>query len=432
MPPSSPRRHLPAAASILVAAVTLLAAAPSLAAPPSLPAINTPPGQEHHTGKTIFVQLVTPDLATSEAFYTGLLGWQFEPIPNTRVPYAAALSSGNLVGGVAQRAIPAGQHLQSAWLGFFSVSDVNAAVTLAAAQGAKTLAAPHDVPGLGREAVLADPQGAVFGILASSSGDPPDILSPVGTWIWRSLLTTDPTSDAAFYNTVLGFNATPFPSEGAAQHLLLVSGTYARRHRQFLARQPPRHAPPLAQLRPRRQRRTIRRHRHLPRRPRPRPPAPRPARRHDSHRRRPRRRPPRPLRVGRRRRDQGRDQVSAPAMRPTLRRWLLFAALVASVAFLSTGCAAGYGYGGGGGGYDVGADYYGGGYGGDYGGWNGGYLVGPYREGYGGRGFGGHGFGDHDGGGHGFASIPGGGGHGGGFSPGGFSHGGGGGGGHGR
>ena len=228
MPPSSPRRHLPAAAPILVAAVTLLAAGPSLAAPPPLPAINTPPGQEHHTGKTIFVQLVTPDLATSEAFYTGLLGWQFQPIPNTRVPYAAALSSGNLVAGVAQRAIPAGQHLQSAWLGFFSVSDVNAAVTLAAAQGAKTLAAPHDVPGLGREAVLADPQGAVFGILASSSGDPPDILSPVGTWIWRSLLTTDPTSDAAFYNTVLGFNATPFPSEGAAQHLLLVSGTYAR------------------------------------------------------------------------------------------------------------------------------------------------------------------------------------------------------------
>ncbi len=228
MPPSSSRRPRRASTRALLAACTLLAASPALAAPAPLPPVAAPATQEHHQGKTIFLQLVTPDLATSEAFYTGLLGWQFQPVPNTRVPYAAALSNGQLVGGVAQRAIPAGQHLQSAWLGFFSVTDTDAAVTLAAAQGAKTLAAPHDVPGLGREAVLADPQGAVFGILASSSGDPPDILSPVGSWIWRSLLTSDPKSDAAFYTALLGFDATPFPSEGAAQHLLLVSGNYAR------------------------------------------------------------------------------------------------------------------------------------------------------------------------------------------------------------
>ncbi len=222
------RRNARASKSVLLAACAVFAASPSRADPALLPPIASPASQEHHTGKTVFVQLVTPDLAASERFYTGLLGWQFQPVANTRVPYAVALSGGTLVGGAAQRAIPAGQHLQSAWLGFFSVPDVNAAVTLAVAQGAKTLAAPHDVPGLGREAVLADPQGAVFGILASSSGDPPDVLSPVGTWIWRSLLTSDPTSDAAFYNTVLGFDATAFPSEGAVQHLLLVSGTYAR------------------------------------------------------------------------------------------------------------------------------------------------------------------------------------------------------------
>ena len=228
MPPSSSRRQPRASTPVLLAACAVCAASPSLAAPAQLPPIAAPASQEHHVGKTIFVQLITPDLATSEAFYTGLLGWQFQTVANTRVPYAVALSNGHLVGGVAQRAIPAGQHLQSAWLGFFSVPDVDNAVTLAAAHGAKTLAAPHDVPGLGREAVLTDPQGAVFGILASSSGDPPDILSPVGSWIWRSLLTSDPTSDAAFYNIVLGFDATPFPSESPSQHLLLVSGNYAR------------------------------------------------------------------------------------------------------------------------------------------------------------------------------------------------------------
>ncbi len=194
----------------------------------ALPPIVDPPSQEHHPGKVVFVQLTTTDLAGAKQFYSGLFGWRFRDIAGTRVPFALAYLGTEQVAAVAQRPPPAGVRAQPAWLSFFSTQDVDAAAKLAAGQGARLLSPAHDIPGLGREAVLADPQGAVFGMLASSSGDPPDALKPNGAWIWRSLMTTNPTADAAFYHTLFGFTSFAFPSPAGQQHLLLQSENYAR------------------------------------------------------------------------------------------------------------------------------------------------------------------------------------------------------------
>ncbi len=218
-----PTRRLSRAnlALLLTMAGTGLAAAQ----PAPVPPIMVPASQEHHPGKDVFVLLVTPDLAAAKTFYAGLFGWQFRDVPGTVTPYAAAFLGDRMVAGVAQRDMPAGQHRQPAWLGFFSVPDVDQAVSATTSQGGKVLHAAHAVPGLGTDAVLADPQGAVFGVLASSSGDPPDTLKPVGAWIWRSLITADPSADAAFYHAVLGFESAALPAPAGEQHLLLSSET---------------------------------------------------------------------------------------------------------------------------------------------------------------------------------------------------------------
>jgi predicted enzyme related to lactoylglutathione lyase len=202
--------------------------APAFAAAPALPPIMSPVSQEHHPGKGIFFQLVTPDMAVDKAFYGSMFGWQFQDVAGAREPYAMALLDGQVVAGIAQRAVPPGQHKQSAWLSFISVADVAASVASAASQGAHVLAPPRTLPGLGTEAVLADPQGAVFGILASASGDPPDSLKPVGTWIWRALLTTDAVSDTAFYQSLFAYKTYSLPAPAGEQHILLASEDYAR------------------------------------------------------------------------------------------------------------------------------------------------------------------------------------------------------------
>ncbi len=213
---------------LLAALLGVAGAAPLIAAPLQLPALVEPASQEHHVGKVIFVELVTPDLAATKQFYGGLFGWTFRDIEAGATEYAQASLDGRPVAGLIHRALPAGERRQPAWLTFFSAGDVDAAEMLALQHGAQVLFAPHSFPDRGREAVLADPQGAVFALLDSSSGDPPDFLGAPGEWIWSSLITSDPDTDAAFYQTLFDYDVFELPASGGTQHLLLASHNYAR------------------------------------------------------------------------------------------------------------------------------------------------------------------------------------------------------------
>jgi predicted enzyme related to lactoylglutathione lyase len=204
------------------------ALAPVGAAQLQLPARVEPAGQEHHAGKVIFLELVTPDIAAAKQFYGGLFGWSFRDEQDGAIKYAAASLGGHPVAGLIQRDIPAGEHRQPAWLTFISTPNVDAAQATATQHGAKLLFGPRDFPDRGREAVFADPQGAVFAVLGSSSGDPPDVLAAPGEWIWSSLITSDPDTDAAFYQALFGYEVYELPAAAGAEHLLLASDNYAR------------------------------------------------------------------------------------------------------------------------------------------------------------------------------------------------------------
>ena len=213
---------------LLAAFLGVVGAVPVMAAPIQLPAIVEPASQEHHVGKVIFVELVTPDLAVAKQFYAGLFGWTYRDIQAGGTEYAEAFLDGRPVAGLIHKDVPAGEHRQPAWLSFFAVSDVDAAKKIALQNGAKVLFEPHDIPDRGKEAVFRDPQGAVFVVLASSSGDPPDVLAAPGEWIWSSLITSDPDTDAAFYQKLFNYEVFELSAKPDAQHLLLASDNYAR------------------------------------------------------------------------------------------------------------------------------------------------------------------------------------------------------------
>jgi hypothetical protein len=199
-----------------------------MAAPIQLPTIVNPASQEHHVGKLIFVELVTPDLTVAKQFYAGLFGWTFRDIQAGRTEYAEALLEGRPVAGLIHKNLPAGEHRQPAWLSFFAVGNVDTAKKVALQNGAKVLFEPHSIPDRGREAVFADPQGAVFAVLTSSSGDPPDILAAPGEWVWSSLITRDPDTSAAFYQMLFDYEVFELPAREGHQHLLLASDNHAR------------------------------------------------------------------------------------------------------------------------------------------------------------------------------------------------------------
>ena len=200
----------------------------ALAAAPLLPALEDPVSSEHDQGKVIFLQLVTPNLAAAKTFYAGLFGWAFHDVRFGDMPYAEAYVEEQPVAGLVQRPIAPGEHAQPMWLSFISCGDVDATTKMVVAHGGRVLVEPRTVADLGREAVVADPQGAVFALLASSSGDPPEGLGDPGEWIWSTLLTRDPDTDAAFYQTLFGYEIYDLSEHGAGGHYLLASGGYAR------------------------------------------------------------------------------------------------------------------------------------------------------------------------------------------------------------
>ena len=213
---------------VLAGLIGLASVTPVTAAPLRLPPLLDPAVPDHHPGKVIFVELVTPDLAAARRFYGGLFGWTFRDVPGDGPGYAEAWLGGRPVAGLVNRPVAAGEHRQPAWLSFIAAGDVDATTHTALQNGAKLLSAPRDVPDIGRRSVLSDPQGAVFAVLGSSSGDPPDVLAAPGEWIWSSLITRDPDTGAAFYQTLFGYEVFELPADQGAEHLLLASDGYAR------------------------------------------------------------------------------------------------------------------------------------------------------------------------------------------------------------
>ena len=199
-----------------------------MAAPLELPPLVQPANAEHHVGKVIWVDLVTPDLASAKRFYSGLFGWTFRDIHGGETDYAVAFLDGQPVGGLLHRLVPPGEHRQPAWLAFIAVRDVDAAKRTALAHGAKVVVEPRSYPQRGRQAVFADPEGAVFAVLASSSGDPPDFLAAPGEWIWSSLHAANPDTAAAFYQTLFGYDVFDLPSDDGLEHVILSTDDYAR------------------------------------------------------------------------------------------------------------------------------------------------------------------------------------------------------------
>lgn len=195
------------------------------ATPFELPPIGAAVSPEHHPGKVVWADLVTPDLPGAERFYAGMFSWTFREI---RPDYAVAMLAGRPIGGILQRPIAATEKRQSAWLTFIAVPDLKAADKIAIANGARSLAPAKTYERRGTQAVFADPQGAVFAMLASSTGDSPDYLAVPGEWIWSSLLTSNPARSADFYKAVFGYEVYDLPSDDDAQHVILAGDDYAR------------------------------------------------------------------------------------------------------------------------------------------------------------------------------------------------------------
>jgi predicted enzyme related to lactoylglutathione lyase len=121
-------------------------------------------GIAHVDGTLCWADLSTPDPQRASKFYSDLFGWQIvSDDEDPEYNYLHIKNGEHFIGG-----IPPVSHRQPNtppyWLLYFNASNCDAVADKAKALGAKFYVPPMTMENVGRFAVLADPQGAVFAL----------------------------------------------------------------------------------------------------------------------------------------------------------------------------------------------------------------------------------------------------------------------------
>jgi predicted enzyme related to lactoylglutathione lyase len=112
-------------------------------------------------GRFAWNELLSTHPAAAMRFYEATLGWTFESFPLGDAPYWVIKSGDEMIGGLG--GLDAGDAPAEAtyWLTTIAVDDIDRRYEEALKLGATEVRAPHDVPNIGRVAVLRDPTGGL-------------------------------------------------------------------------------------------------------------------------------------------------------------------------------------------------------------------------------------------------------------------------------
>jgi uncharacterized protein len=148
-------------------------------------------------GTFVWHENVSTDPKGAQEFYTQLFGWQIEVFKTDEVAYPMISVGGQSHGGfpTVQEGTP--PH----WVGNVAVENVDDTVKKVQGAGGTLIHGPQEIPDVGRFAVFADPQNAVF-VAFQSAGEPPQA---TGVFVWDELGTQDVEAAERFYNAVFGW-----------------------------------------------------------------------------------------------------------------------------------------------------------------------------------------------------------------------------------
>ena len=161
-------------------------------------------------GTPIWYEQMSKDPLAARRFYADVVGWQIdeEPPAGSAMDYRMISAGDGLVGGVftltddmcRQGAAPC-------WMMYVGVDDVDACVAAIASAGGAVHLPAFDIPNVGRIAMVADPQGAVFYVMRGASDDNSTACDPgrAGHGAWHELHAADGTTATEFYLAQFGW-----------------------------------------------------------------------------------------------------------------------------------------------------------------------------------------------------------------------------------
>jgi predicted enzyme related to lactoylglutathione lyase len=168
-------------------------------------------------GAFIWYELMTGDPSGAKQFYDAVVGWDIDPansVPDGSVDYRMIRrADGGFAGGVlALSPEMIANGAKSGWLGYVHVPDADLAVQVLVDAGGALHMGPQDMAGVGRMAMVSDPQGAVLYLMTPTPpAADPEAKSDVFDYAkaqhfrWNELWTSDPEAAAALYTRLFGW-----------------------------------------------------------------------------------------------------------------------------------------------------------------------------------------------------------------------------------
>jgi uncharacterized protein len=126
-------------------------------------------GLANEPGAFTWNELATRDIAGAQAFYPAVLPWTADEQDFEGMRYTLWKVGDQMVAG----GMPIGDEfppeVPNYWAVYFAVEDADASAAKAQELGGTVMRPPDDIPNVGRFAVIADPQGAVFSIIKTAN-----------------------------------------------------------------------------------------------------------------------------------------------------------------------------------------------------------------------------------------------------------------------
>jgi predicted enzyme related to lactoylglutathione lyase len=164
-------------------------------------------GRNPH-GSFIWYELLTADLDAAAAFYGEVLGWTAASAGQPGIDYRIFSANGSPVAG--HMKLPEGAEaagMRAGWLGYIGVDDVDSAVAQIESGGGRVHMPAMDLDGVGRIALVADPQGVPFYVMRGASEQASNSFDwkKAGHCSWNELSTPDQAAALDFYTARFGW-----------------------------------------------------------------------------------------------------------------------------------------------------------------------------------------------------------------------------------
>jgi predicted enzyme related to lactoylglutathione lyase len=164
-------------------------------------------------GDFIWYELMTDDADAAQKFYGAVVGWKFNSTGQSDVDYRQFSMNGVHVGGVLPLVPEESKgKMHPCWMGYINVDNVDRLVGAISSANGSVHMPPQDIPGVGRFAFVADPQGALFYVMTpipradgSSSQSFAATEPRIGHCAWNELSTTNPAGALNFYHDLFGW-----------------------------------------------------------------------------------------------------------------------------------------------------------------------------------------------------------------------------------